>query len=358
MKTLLQVMVWMLLAAVGGAYGAAPAARAPGVDLVGQWRGSLAADPKTKLTIQFDIARRPDEGYIVVLDSPDTGAIKNTPASKVTFAGGRLQFEVPSLQGAYSGTLANGVLTGEWKQSTGVLPLNLTPYQPPQLSKAAVDGLKGTWVGPLEFSGVKLTMVLAFKPDDANGLSGTFRSPDQGGGEAPVTSIEFNGDRLTARVPAGAIDLNLKLAGDTLTGFLKQPGMPGDGAPLTMKRGEYVAPVFSLASSAEARKQLAGQWSGQLSPPANAPPGTPATPRRIVVSFRTNDKDQFVGAIEFPDPPKGGFPIQDLLLNGSELTLKAGPGGALQYTAHLAGRTLTGDWTAGPFKVPLVLTRN
>lgn len=354
MKTLLQLLVWMLVAAVGGAYGAAPTS-----DLVGQWRGSLPVDAKTNLTIQLDIARRPDNSYAVVLDSPENGAIKNTPASKVTFSAGKLQFEVPALSGSYSGELKNGVLAGEWKQSTGTLPLSFSPYKPPQLSKAAIDTLKGTWVGPVELpAGLKLTTVLTFRVDDKGVLTGTVRSPDQGGGEAPMTSIEFGDNRFKARVPVAAADISLTLDGDTLKGFLKQPNMPGEGAPLTVKRGEYVAPVYALTTNEETRKLLAGKWSGQLTPPANAAQGAPANPRRLTVTFRTNEKNQFVGVIDFPDPPKSELPIQDLLLNGTKLTLKFGPNGVLQYAGDLAGKTLTGEWIAGPAKLPLVLTRN
>ncbi len=54
MKTFLQLVVWMLLAVVGGAYGADAAP-----DLTGQWRGALPIDTKTNLTIQLDIAKRP-----------------------------------------------------------------------------------------------------------------------------------------------------------------------------------------------------------------------------------------------------------------------------------------------------------
>lgn len=351
MKTFLQLMVWMLLAVVGGAYGADASP-----DLTGQWRGSLPIDAKSSLTIQFDIARRPDNGYMVVLDSPDNGAIKNTPASKVTYTDGKLAFEVPSLSGSYTGSLKNGTLAGEWKQSTGALPLNLSPYKAPQLSKAAIDTLKGTWVGPLELPGLKLTMVLNFRVDEKGALVGTLRSPDQGGGEGALTSIEFKDNRLTARAPVGAVDLDLVLEGDTFKGHLKQPGMQGDGATLAVKRGEFVAPVFPLMAGDDVKAALTGKWSGVVNPPAGAPPT--ATARKITVTFRKNEKNQFVGAIEFPDPPKAEFAVQDLLLNGNKLTLKAGPNGGLQYAADLAGKTLTGEWSQGPFKAPLVLTRN
>jgi len=40
------------------------------------------------------------------------------------------------------------------------------------------------------------------------------------------------------------------------------------------------------------------------------------------------------------------------------LTLKAGPNGILQYSGTLAGKTITGEWSQGPVKVPLVLSRN
>lgn len=351
MKTFLQLLVWMLLAAAGGAYGAEP-----GSELTGQWRGALAVDAKTSLTIQLDIAKRPDGVYLITLDSPDNGAIKNTPASKVSVDGGKLSFEVPSLSGAYAGTVKAGSIAGEWKQPTGALPLTFTPYKAPQLSKAAIDTLKGGWVGTAQLPGVTLAMVMNFRLDDKGGLAGTLRSPDQGGGEAAMTNVEFKDNLLTARVPVGFADITLKLDGDTFTGKIKQPNGPPDGLNLTLKRGEYVAPVFPLNASDETRTALAGKWSGLITPPAGAP--GPGTPRPVTVTFRRNDKNQFVGAIEFGGPAKQEFAVQDLLLNGTKLMLKAGPGGAMQYNADLAGKTLTGEWSVGPNKLPLVLTRN
>ncbi len=280
---------------------------------------------------------------MITLDSPDNGAIKNTPASKVTYTDGKLSFEVPSLSGTYAGSLKGGSIAGEWKQPTGALPLSFAPYKAPQLSKAAIDTLKGSWVGTAELPGIKLAMVMTFRVDDKGVLNGTLRSPDQGGGEAPMTNTEFKDNVLTTRVPVGFADITLKLEGDTFTGKLKQPNGPPDGLTLVLKRGEYVAPVFPLTASDEAKTALTGKWNGQITPPAGAP--GPPGPRAVTVTFRKNEKNQFVGAIEFAGPPKQEFAVQDLLLNGTKLTLKAGPGGALQYTADLAGKTLTGEWS-------------
>ena len=68
---------------------AAPAAQ----DLVGVWQGKLALDPKTSLTIQFTFAKDAQGAYTAVLNSPDNGAIKNTPATGVTWDGSNVKLK-------------------------------------------------------------------------------------------------------------------------------------------------------------------------------------------------------------------------------------------------------------------------
>ena len=70
------------------------------------------------------------------MTSPDSDAIKNVSATKVTFADNRLTIDVPALSGGYSGTLRNGVFEGEWSQEGAKMPLSLKPFETRALTQA------------------------------------------------------------------------------------------------------------------------------------------------------------------------------------------------------------------------------
>jgi hypothetical protein len=72
------------------------------------------------MTIQFILTKQANGSYAALLNSPDTGAIKNIPATGVRFAGGILTIDVASLSGSYSGTVGKGTITGELKQEGSV----------------------------------------------------------------------------------------------------------------------------------------------------------------------------------------------------------------------------------------------
>lgn len=152
-----------LLFASASAMAAAPAATQ---DLAGVWQGKLALNATNSLTIQFTFAKDAKGGYTAILNSPDNGAIKNTPATDVTWDGSNVKLQVAALSGSYAGALKDGKINGQWTQPGGALPLVLTPYQAPVLTKAAIAALTGTWVGPLKFPGGELTFVLRFKTSD------------------------------------------------------------------------------------------------------------------------------------------------------------------------------------------------
>ena len=50
-------------------------------DIAGTWEGKLEIAPGQEMRIHFIITKQGDGSYKAVLDSPDTGAIKNEPAS-------------------------------------------------------------------------------------------------------------------------------------------------------------------------------------------------------------------------------------------------------------------------------------
>ena len=114
-------------------------------DLTGTWQGKLAIDQKTTMAIQFILTRQADGSYKAVVNSPESGAIKNVPASAVKLAGGKLTIDVASLSGSYAGTVGKGTITGEWKQPGSTLPLVLTPYKKPEVRELQALAGRVVW---------------------------------------------------------------------------------------------------------------------------------------------------------------------------------------------------------------------
>jgi hypothetical protein len=84
-------------------------------DLAGTWQSQLTIDQNTKMTIHFILTKKADGSYAAVLNSPDTGGIKNVAANAVKYAGGKL-----------SGDKIDGTGT----QNKQAIPLSLTKGQP------------------------------------------------------------------------------------------------------------------------------------------------------------------------------------------------------------------------------------
>ncbi len=345
-------------------------AAAPAPELNGLWQGKLAVDPKTSLTIQFTFSKDAKGAYSAVLNSPDNPAIKNTPASGVTWDGTTLKLQVPALQGNYTGTLKNGAVTGTWTQPGGNLPLTIAPYAKPVVSKQVAAQLTGGWFGPLNVGpaggNANLTVQFKFKADDKGNLTGTFSIPDQGLIDSEMTDVEFADNKLTARIPrANNAQYVATLANNELKGNLKinGPGVPADGIPLTVKKGEYAAPVHALKLSTEQFAAVNGKWQGKLeiTPPPNPQNASPAkVSLTMVVRFATNANGQYVGFLDSPDQKAKDIPIDDVTLTNGELTFKVNVVRG-EYKGKLAGNTLTGEWSQptaqGPLKTPLNLTR-
>ena len=326
-------------------------------DLAGVWQGKLAVDAKTSLAIQFTFSKDAKGAYAAVLNSPDNPALKNAPATGVSWDGTALKLQVPSLQGSYAGTLKAGAISGQWTQPGGNLPLTLTPYQKPVVTKAAAAQINGAWMGEIARTPTtKVTTQFRFKTDDKGNVTGTFSIPDQGLVDSPVTDIEFADGKLTLRVPqANNSQYVGTLANGQITGALKiaGPGIPPDGLTLNLKRGEYAPPVHPLKFTAEQFAALSGKWQGKLE--ITAPDGQKRT-LTLVLRFETNASGQFVGFIDSPDQGAKGIAITDASMTDGKLTIKVEQVRA-DYSATLTGKTLAGQWKQGQVDAPLTLTR-
>ena len=95
----------------------------------GKWTGTITVpNPQTQqevklpVTVRFESNGGQNFGY---LDVPPQN-IKGMPINEVALADGKIKINIGSIQAEYSGTLADGKLTGEWGQGGQRLPLELT----------------------------------------------------------------------------------------------------------------------------------------------------------------------------------------------------------------------------------------
>jgi hypothetical protein len=102
---------------------------ATGSDVTGNWQGALDAGAQGKLRLIVHISQAKDGSLSGTVDSPDQGAL-GIPITKITYEGLKLHFECASIPGNahYDGTVSKdkSQITGDWSQSGGTLPLNLT----------------------------------------------------------------------------------------------------------------------------------------------------------------------------------------------------------------------------------------
>jgi hypothetical protein len=326
MKTPRFVPLILLAAAFG--------ASAQPQDISGTWAGALSVAPDASLDIHFVLSRSTDGGYSAVVTSPDTGAIKDVPASSVGFESGRLTLTVDALNGAYEGTFENGGFTGEWRQEGQALPLRLEPYAAPVLSQAAQDLLSGSWVGTITGPGGSVTIVYRFEIDDAGRFVGYLDSPDEGARGIAMDDIRFDDGRLSLRIPRAQVEYSATISGDEMSGTWKQLTAE---VPLSLNRGAYELPETNLSADAMAR--LEGSWLGTIE--------SPAGPLATVFRFETNDAGDFVGFFEHPEQGLRGRPITEIALDGEALRLRVPALGA-EYTGTLAGGRMQGSLIQGP----------
>ena len=189
-----------------------------GDDITGKWQGKLEPAPGSELIIQFVITKNDDGSYSVVLDSPDQGAIKNIKASSVVYDSDKLTMDVTELSGAYEGVVKDGKIEGNWKQEGTLIPLNLTPWEKPVLTKEDINKLLGQWHGPLEAPNQTLTIVLRLEMGEEGELKGFLDSPDQGVHGIPATDVELVDNNFKIQIPAARAEIIGKFTGNKIAG--------------------------------------------------------------------------------------------------------------------------------------------
>jgi hypothetical protein len=341
------------LSPTAGQTAAVPTANAQ--DIVGTWQGRLKIDANTALTVQFTFARKSDGGWSATLNSPDSGAIKNVSANEVSVHNGAVKVDVAALSGSFNGALKGHNIEGQWTQPGAALPLVLSPYEKPQISRTDREVLSGSWHGALKIPQGAFTFVVRFKPADTGELQGSLAVLEQGATEVPLSDIEFANGTLAFKVPLARGEYTGSYANGTFTGAWKQPGVgnPQQGLPLALQKGEIAPPVYALKLSPAAFAALSGDWEGSMQI-TTAQGGKTTLP--LVVHFGTNGNADAVGSIDSPNQHAGGIPITEATVSAGKVVFKAAALNA-EYHGDVSGNTLTGQWTQGLNTIPLTLKR-
>ena len=309
-------------------------------DLAGTWQGKMTVSPDQKITIQFIFTRQANGSYTAVINSPDTGGIKNVAASSFSFKDGKLSLEVASLSGSYSGTLAKGTITGEWRQQGSAFPLVLTPYKEPGV--ATLKPLMGEWFGKLKVTeSMVVTLVFRFENTKDGNFAAFLDVPEQGGKDVAVKDVVLEGDQVSLKIPAIGGEYTGKLNNNALSGTFKQGGME---LALNMTKGKFTPPANAVEISAENMKQLLGRWSGKIGP------------LTVVLRFEQSADGKFSILFDSPDQKATGIPVNKATLTDGTLSLKIA-GGVAEYSGKVNGKTIDGTWKQAGKDTPLSLNK-
>jgi hypothetical protein len=295
------------------------------------------------MTIHFILSKKADGSYGAVLNSPDTGGIRNVAATSVKYAGGKLNIDVASLSGTYSGMVGKGVITGEWKQQGSSLPLVLTPYKKPET--AALKPLLGRWEGKLAPPGSgELTIVFRFETAKDGDLIGFLDVPEQGAKGLALADISLEGSQLVLKVPQVGIDYAGKLSGAGIDGKFRQAGVEFD---LDLSKGRYQPPPLSLP--VEAVNTLLGKWVGKLDIPGDVL-------HNIILRFEKTKEGKFFAYWDCPERGTVGSRVADVVLKGDQFSCRI-PASSAKYSGKLVKDSISGIYEAGGKQHPLNVTK-
>ncbi len=215
--------------------------------LTGTWFGPLKI-PGGELTFVLRFKTDAKGVFGGTLAVPEQGG-NEIAMTDIQFSANKLNFKIPQVAGDLTATLANGVLTGTWKQGGAGSPAAGMPVTMKKgeyaaqvhalkLSTEAFAAVNGTWKGKFDLTSpqgqkVTLNMVLRFGTSAGGQYVAFIDSPDQKVMNIPVTEASFADGKLMVKVAAVQGEYNATLTGKTLTGEWKQGAMV---TPLVMTK--------------------------------------------------------------------------------------------------------------------------
>lgn len=312
-------------------------------DIAGTWQGNLVVSPGNELVVQFIIDADASGTYSVVLNAPDSAAIKNVSANEVSFSDNKLLVDVVELSGKFEGEFSEGVIKGNWNQLGQAIPLVLTPFKDGPLSDEILQAYIGRWQGTLTIPGQTLDIIFNFEKTDEGKLSGTMESPDQGGNQFPVENIKATATNFKGDISAIRGHYSATLTEEGLQGEWSQ----GRSFPLNLIRKAADPREFALDLSADEKQLFMGTWHGEMTTPVGL----------VAAVFRfENAEEGFIrGYFDSPDRGAFGIALNEATLDGEAVTFAARSGS--KFIGKLIDGKLVGDYSQQGQKFPVSLQK-
>jgi hypothetical protein len=204
-----------------------------------------------------------------------------------------------------------------------------------------MDRLLGTWQGKTILpEGVKIdvpmfTYIFRFEMSKKDEFTGVATVLDTGRPEMPVADIGMSNGMFTFKLSSLQMEFSGKLTDTEIIGELKPTrAQSGDGPPpmsLTLKKGEYAAPIYKLSLPKEAMNQLRGKWNGKIGS------------LNVVFRFEETKIGDFVSFIDSPDQGAKGIPVTDGKFSDGELILKVNSVNG-EFKGKLSSDNMVGRW--------------
>lgn len=318
-------------------------------DIAGTWQGKLVTGHGADGTILFKLTKEPDGSYSAILNSPDEDSIIDIRANSVDYDSDSLKLYVAELSASYEGIVKDEKIEGEWKQGGISFQLSLSPYDKPQVSKEDMDKLLGTWWGkPESPSGVSPDFVFRFESNEKDEFEGSFQIAETGTPPRPVTNIEMKHDILSFKTQF--MEFKGKFADNEIVGEINFSIGPSQS--LTLKKGEYAAPIHNLNLPEEIKEQLLGEWTGQLTMETDSI--TETVSFKLAFRFKITGDGEFVGFVDLPDQETKGLPVTKANVVNGNLTLISNFG---EFYGKLSGDSIVGDLKQGMMSNPFTLIK-
>lgn len=310
--------------------------------LLGQWYGELIDSAGTYIIVmRFEVTEK--GGFVAFMDSPDEGSF-GTQVTDVELRNNSLSFKMPTLMARYKGKYSDNKITGEFKQFAEVnsLILKKGEYNYSQdtlnLPKDIMEQLSGEWYGQLKRPTGSTTLVLKFEMTEKGKLVGFQEMPELKTEKYSITSADLSDDILTLKVKAFQNEFKGKLTDGKLTGEWGQSG--SSKKTISLKKGKYIPPIYSLELPQETMKLLSGKWKGKLGPLA------------IVFRFERTEKDVFAAYLDMPGQSVRGMQFTEASLIDGMLTLKLKAVNG-EFKGEILEDSLVGELIRAGIKNPL-----
>ncbi|HEY2822937.1 MAG TPA: alpha/beta fold hydrolase [Candidatus Acidoferrum sp.] len=213
-----------------------------GQSLAGNWAGSLKAGDNV-LHFVLHIGVTEYGVAVATIDSLDQG-VYGIEAGSLKEAASSFQFEIPSVNASFEGTVAANreSIDGTWSQGGAHLPIVFHRQARIALSKSptgAISTAEGTWQGAIEANGMRYRLQLHISHDSQGHLIAAMDSIDQGINGFHASQATESDSQIHLELPTvhGTYDGTVNSVRNSMTGTWRQNGEPTD---LTFHRSDQI----------------------------------------------------------------------------------------------------------------------